>query len=117
MALKTTLYSDPGCPWAYSENPALAVLRWRYADGLDWRFVAVGLAETTERYVKNGYTPARQARGYRDLGRRPGPASGPPATACRSAASRASASSPPAPRVARSSRRGFSSPAASGRST
>ena len=70
MALKTTLYSDPGCPWAYSENPALAVLRWRYADALEWRFVAVGLAETTERYLKNGYTPARQARGWRTFQRR-----------------------------------------------
>src|SRR4051812_10602653 len=72
MALKTTLYSDPGCPWAYSENPALAVLRWRYDDALDWRFVAVGLAETTERYLKNGYTPARQARGWRTFSRRYG---------------------------------------------
>jgi 2-hydroxychromene-2-carboxylate isomerase len=72
MALKTTLYSDPGCPWAYSENPALAVLRWRYDDALDWRFVAVGLAENTERYLTNGYTPVRQARGWRTFARRYG---------------------------------------------
>jgi protein-disulfide isomerase-like protein with CxxC motif len=72
MALKTTLYSDPGCPWAYSENPAHAVLRWRYDDQLDWRFCAVGLAETNERYLKNGYTPARQARGWQTFRRRYG---------------------------------------------
>ena len=61
MALKTTLYSDPGCPWAYSENPALAVLRWRYADALEWRFVAVGLADGRGVAVKiaDGYPRAK----------------------------------------------------------
>ena len=34
-----THYSDPGCPWAYSANPALTVLRWRYGDQLVWRHV------------------------------------------------------------------------------
>ena len=63
-AITATLYSDPGCPWAYSENPALAVLRWRYADGLDWRLVTIGLSETAEQYEQRGYSPAMMARGY-----------------------------------------------------
>jgi 2-hydroxychromene-2-carboxylate isomerase len=65
MRIEATLYSDPGCPWAYSESPALAVLRWRYAEQLDWRLVTIGLAEDAEQYVRRGYTPARSARGYR----------------------------------------------------
>ena len=40
-----THFTDPGCPWAYSAGPALAVLRWRYSDQLDWRLVTIGLTE------------------------------------------------------------------------
>src|SRR4051812_7520193 len=64
-SLKATLYTDPGCPWAYSETPPLAVIQWRYADGLDWRIVTIGLTETAEQYERRGYTPAMMAHGYR----------------------------------------------------
>lgn len=66
MAVSTidvTLFNDPGCPWGYSESPALAVLRWRYGAQLNWRLVTIGLAETTERYEQAGYTPTRSAVG------------------------------------------------------
>jgi protein-disulfide isomerase-like protein with CxxC motif len=62
--IKATLFNDPGCPWGYSVSPALAVLRWRYGDQLDWRLVTIGLAETHERYVQAGYTPTRMALGH-----------------------------------------------------
>jgi 2-hydroxychromene-2-carboxylate isomerase len=62
--ITATLYSDPGCPWAYSESPALAVLDWRYPEGLDWRLVTIGLTETAEQYEERGYSPAMMARGY-----------------------------------------------------
>lgn len=61
--LSATLYSDPACPFAYSENPALRVIEWRYRDQIDWRLVLVGLSENTERYAANGYTPLRRAQG------------------------------------------------------
>jgi 2-hydroxychromene-2-carboxylate isomerase len=64
MAIEVTYFSDPGCPWAYSVNPALAVLRWRYGDQLQWRIVTIGLTERAEQYVERGYTPARSALGY-----------------------------------------------------
>jgi 2-hydroxychromene-2-carboxylate isomerase len=57
-------FTDPGCPWAYSAGPALAVLRWRYGDQLDWRTVTIGLSEDPQRYIERGYTPARMAVGY-----------------------------------------------------
>jgi protein-disulfide isomerase-like protein with CxxC motif len=64
MAIEVTYFSDPGCPWAYSVNPALTVLRWRYGDQLEWRLVTIGLTERAEQYVERGYTPARSALGY-----------------------------------------------------
>ena len=64
MALSATHFTDPGCPWAYSASPALAVLRWRFGDGLDWRLATIGLTESGDQYERRGYTPARSARGY-----------------------------------------------------
>jgi 2-hydroxychromene-2-carboxylate isomerase len=63
MALTVTCFTDPACPWAYSASPAFAVLRWRYAEQLQWRLVTIGLTENAEQYVQRGYTPARSARG------------------------------------------------------
>jgi protein-disulfide isomerase-like protein with CxxC motif len=56
-------FSDPGCPFAYSASPALAVLRWRYGPQLDWRLVTIGLAEDPQRYLDAGYTPTRMTVG------------------------------------------------------
>jgi 2-hydroxychromene-2-carboxylate isomerase len=61
--ISATLYSDPGCPWAYSEIPALRVLEWRYGAQLRWRLVLVGLTERAEQYEERGYTPLRGALG------------------------------------------------------
>ena len=63
-------FTDPGCPWAYSSRPAIARLRWRFGDQLEWRLVLIGLSETTERYEQIGFTPGRQATGYRRFRRR-----------------------------------------------
>ncbi len=62
-------FSDPGCPWAYSASPAFATLRWRYGDQLAWRLVLIGLTEDRQQYIDRGYTPERQARGYRNFRR------------------------------------------------
>jgi predicted DsbA family dithiol-disulfide isomerase len=61
--ISATLYSDPACPWAYSESPALRVLEWRYGDQLDWELVLIGLTEDASQYVARGYTPLRGALG------------------------------------------------------
>ena len=58
-------FTDPGCPWAYSSRPAIARLRWRFGDQLDWRLVLIGLSESAARYEEMGYTPARMASGWR----------------------------------------------------
>ncbi len=61
--IQATLYSDPACPWAYSESPALRVIEWRYGEQLEWRFVAIGLTEDRSQYEARGYSPLRGALG------------------------------------------------------
>jgi predicted DsbA family dithiol-disulfide isomerase len=70
--ISATLYSDPACPWAYSESPALRVIEWRYGDQLDWRLVLVGLTEDASQYERRGYTPIRGALGQALFRRRYG---------------------------------------------
>src|SRR5947209_979379 len=62
-AVRITHFTDPGCPWAYSASPDLAVLRWRYGTQLEWQLVTIGLAERHEQYVERGYTPLGSAAG------------------------------------------------------
>jgi protein-disulfide isomerase-like protein with CxxC motif len=64
VAIETTHFTDPGCPWAYSASPALAALQWRYGDQLRWRLVTIGLTEDAGQYLERGYTPLRQLHGY-----------------------------------------------------
>jgi predicted DsbA family dithiol-disulfide isomerase len=70
--ITVTHFTDPGCPFAYSASPALAVLHWRYGDQLDWKLVTIGLAEDPQRYIDAGYTPTRMTlgnqRGFRRYG-------------------------------------------------
>ena len=61
--ISATLFNDPACPWAYSENPALRVIEWRYGDQLNWRLVVIGLTEARSQYEARGYTPLRGALG------------------------------------------------------
>ncbi len=68
--ITVTHFTDPGCPFAYSASPALAVLRWRYGDQLDWRLVTIGLAEDPQRYIDAGYTPTRSTIGQQSYFRR-----------------------------------------------
>lgn len=68
--MHATLFTDPGCPWGYSANPDLTVMRWRYGRGLRWKVVMIGLAESGERYVNAGYTPERMVAGYANYRRR-----------------------------------------------
>jgi 2-hydroxychromene-2-carboxylate isomerase len=62
-SIAVTHFTDPGCPFAYSASPALAVLHWRYGSQLDWQLVTIGLAEDPQRYVDAGYTPTKMTVG------------------------------------------------------
>jgi predicted DsbA family dithiol-disulfide isomerase len=56
-----TLYTDAGCPWAYSANPALRVLEWRYGDQLAWRLVTIGLRDEVSPSAAQTYDRAGAA--------------------------------------------------------
>ena len=51
MSIDVVHYTDPGCPWAYSTEPFVRALEWRYGDGLNWRTCLIGLAEDPQRYA------------------------------------------------------------------
>jgi 2-hydroxychromene-2-carboxylate isomerase len=76
--IQVTHFTDPGCPWAWSASPALAVLRWRFGDQLQWRHVMIGLAERREQYADRGYTPLMMAQGHRRFRRYGMPFGAPP---------------------------------------
>jgi protein-disulfide isomerase-like protein with CxxC motif len=57
--IEATLYTDAGCPWAYSANPALRVLEWRFRDQLSWRLVVIGLREEASDTAVRAYDPER----------------------------------------------------------
>ena len=59
--IRATLYSDAACPWAYSANPALRVLEWRYGEQLAWRLVMIGLRDEPS---SARFDPARVAQRY-----------------------------------------------------
>jgi 2-hydroxychromene-2-carboxylate isomerase len=67
--IEVTLITDPGCPWAYSAEPSMHALRWRYGDQLEWRIATIGLAETGSQYEERGYTPALTALARVGFGR------------------------------------------------
>jgi 2-hydroxychromene-2-carboxylate isomerase len=58
-------YTDPSCPWAYSAEPFMRALEWRYGDGLSWRLVTIGLREDTADLERRGTTPASRVDGWR----------------------------------------------------
>ncbi len=70
--IEVTLYTDAACPWAYSANPALHVLEWRYREQLSWRLVMIGLREDASVLIASGYDPARVVLGHRTFRERYG---------------------------------------------
>ena len=63
--IEATLYTDAGCPWAYSANPALRVLEWRFRDQLRWRLVMIGLREQASEAAVTAYDPVRALTRWR----------------------------------------------------
>jgi protein-disulfide isomerase-like protein with CxxC motif len=63
--IQATLYTDAGCPWAYSANPALRVLEWRFREQLSWRLVMIGLREEASDAAVRAYDPERSLERWR----------------------------------------------------
>lgn len=67
--LKITEFTDPGCPFAWSAEPARRRLDWLYGERLGWELRMVGLAESPDEYDEKGFTPERQSASFRHLAR------------------------------------------------
>jgi 2-hydroxychromene-2-carboxylate isomerase len=65
--VSVTQYTDPSCPWAYSAEPFLRGLEWRYGEGLAWRTVVIGLSEDTRARERAGVTPASRVEGWKEF--------------------------------------------------
>jgi 2-hydroxychromene-2-carboxylate isomerase len=63
-------FTDPSCPWAYSAEPLMRTLQWRFGEGLRWRTVMIGLSEDTSRAEGSGYTPQRRVQSWLRFQRR-----------------------------------------------
>ena len=63
--VRVTQYTDPSCPWAYSAEPYMRALEWRYGEGLVWRTVVIGLSEDTRARERAGVTPASRVAGWK----------------------------------------------------
>jgi len=70
--IEATLYTDAGCPWAYSANPALRVLEWRFRDQLSWRLVMIGLREEPSESAVRTFDGPRSLERWHVFGKRYG---------------------------------------------
>jgi predicted DsbA family dithiol-disulfide isomerase len=65
--LKITEFTDPGCPFAWSAEPARRRLQWLYGEQLEWELRMVGLSSRPSDYEDKGFTPQRQSASFRRL--------------------------------------------------
>jgi predicted DsbA family dithiol-disulfide isomerase len=72
MALDILRITDPGCPFAYSAEPAQTVLLNRYRDQINWSIAMIGLAEDGAVDIERGYGPTEMAKTYASFSRRYG---------------------------------------------
>ncbi|MEI6447620.1 MAG: hypothetical protein WCO96_07040 [Actinomycetes bacterium] len=72
MALDILRITDPGCPFAYSAEPAQTVLRSRYGSQVNWSLAMIGLAADGSVYADKGYDGPAMARTYATFSRRYG---------------------------------------------
>lgn len=71
-AVRIEEFTDPGCPFAFSAEPARWRIEWLYGDQIEWHRRMVVLSESPEEYVERGLTPDKQAAHLRDLRRQHG---------------------------------------------
>src|SRR3712207_4927342 len=56
-------FTDPGCPFAFSAEPARMRLRWLYGDQIEWRPRMIVLSRHPSDYLRKGLTPEKLAVG------------------------------------------------------
>jgi 2-hydroxychromene-2-carboxylate isomerase len=71
-ALAIEEFTDPGCPFAFSAEPARWRVEWLYGEQVQWSRRMVVLSQSPDEYVEKGFTPDKQADSYRRLRREHG---------------------------------------------
>ena len=69
MPLDILRITDPGCPFAYSAEPPLTVIRNRYGSQINWSLAMIGLAADGSKYEKMGYGSVAMAQSYAKFSR------------------------------------------------
>ena len=62
--VRITEFTDPGCPWAYSAEPFRRRLDWLYGEQLEWHTCMVGLSNSPDDYLAQGFTPEKQSSSF-----------------------------------------------------
>src|SRR5919202_3807255 len=65
-------FTDPGCPFAFSAEPARLRLKWLYGDQIAWRPRMIVLSRSPDEYLAKGFTPERQSQALAEIQRRYG---------------------------------------------
>ena len=65
--IEISLFTDPGCPWAFSAEPFRRKIEWLYGDHSAWELVMVGLSEDPAEYEAKGLTTAMMAAGAKQI--------------------------------------------------
>ncbi len=65
--IEISLFTDPGCPWAFSAEPFRRKIEWLYGDHAAWELVMVGLSEDPAEYEAKGLTTAIMAAGAKQI--------------------------------------------------
>jgi predicted DsbA family dithiol-disulfide isomerase len=65
--LQIEVYTDPGCPFAWSAEPAARRIEWLYGEQLSWTHRLVVLSERPEDYLARGFDPEQQSAGLAEI--------------------------------------------------
>src|SRR3954447_4666577 len=65
-------FTDPGCPFAFSAEPARLRLLWLYGGQVEWRPRMIVLSRSGQEYLDKGFTPERQSVALAEIQRRYG---------------------------------------------
>jgi predicted DsbA family dithiol-disulfide isomerase len=71
-SVRITEFTDPGCPWGWSAEPARRRLAWLYGESLQWELRMVGLSAAPEDNAAKGLTPDVIARAFATIAREHG---------------------------------------------